>query len=885
MKFLTRNWFKKSIRDIFRQKLLYLALIILCFLGIGAYVALTMGYTNLGVTYESIYRRTSFADAEINTHSEVWFNLSVMEKVVQEFMKNHTEIAAVNYRLILDTGYNLTSSPTNHSRQYMPSGRIIGIDWQNDFKINDLIIESGNYFNSSFTNQCILLEAHFARSYELETGDFLLTQILGEEFFNFSIESIVYSPEYLVIIPSKYDFLPTNSFGVIYYPLENLQTLTNLSGVANNIIIKMQSNVSIETRDTIINELFEHINENGSFTNPIMKEKQISNWALRLDLEEISEIAFVLPVIVLGVGAISINITLSRIVQSQRRIIGIISSLGYSQNDILMHFFIFSLIIGIIGSFLGIIFGVIVSGGVTWVYAYFMGFPSIVKIELQFQVISIALITGLGISIFSGLIPSWRASRMIPRDALQAMGSIQRNTRSIFEKLLFVNPLGLKLIIPIRNLFRKPFRSLATISMISAAVMILVVSFAFTDSVNTSVLRQFNEISQYDIIIKYNGMKFADLGVNADIDYLRNLPGVESIDPVLQLPSTIISEGKQEQVLITAWNSSVPNTHNFNWKSKSDSLEPNGSMVICPSLASDLNMQTGSIVSFSYPKIPGLNYVKFLINLAWESNRHNYTVAREQAIKSLTKLLASSKESLSFSTSSEGISYGIADLEISGVTNEIWGAIVYTTVETITSTLGLNYFRDSVLNIDLSPFTQLIMKITQPNNITLLEDLKEKASNIEDVRTIEFGLDLHNSIDITMSIFNVIISTFLLFSCLLAGTAIFTSIYINFQERQTEIATMLAIGLSDKEFLTILTIENLFQAILGIIGGIPVGLWMASWILDNILRVFHFEISVLPFTWLILWVSVIVVVLLSQLPAFYQSIRLDLAAITKELSL
>ena len=531
------------------------------------------------------------------------------------------------------------------------------------------------------------------------------------------------------------------------------------------------------------------------------------------------------------------------------------------------------------------------SGGVTWVYAYYMGFPSIVKIELQFQVISIALITGLGISIFSGLIPSWRASRMIPREALQGMSSIQRNTRSIFEKLLFVNPLGLKLILPIRNLFRKPFRSLATISMISAAVMILVVSFAFTDSVNTSVLRQFNEISQYDIIIKYNGMKFADLGLNSDIDYLRDLPGVESIDPVLQLPTTIIKGEKKQQVLITAWNSSNPNAHNFNWKSKSDSLGPNGSMVVSPALASDLNIQTGSLISFNYPIIPGLDNVKYLIDLTWVSYKANdsfaaYTAAREKVIEILSKRIESSKESLSFSTSSEGINYGISDLEISGVTNEIWGAIVHTTVETITSTLGLNYFRESLLNIDLSPYTQLILKITQPNNITLLEEIKEKASsNIDNIRTIEFGLDFHNSIDITMSIFNVIIGTFLLFSCLLAGTAIFTSIYINFQERQTEIATMLAIGLSDREFLTILTIENLFQAILGIIGGIPIGLWMASWLLDNILRVFYFEISVLPFTWLILWVSVIVVVLLSQLPAFYQSIRLDLAAITKELSL
>lgn len=96
---------------------------------------------------------------------------------------------------------------------------------------------------------------------------------------------------------------------------------------------------------------------------------------------------------------------------------------------------------------------------------------------------------------------------------------------------------------------------------------------------------------------------------------------------------------------------------------------------------------------------------------------------------------------------------------------------------------------------------------------------------------------------------------------------------------------MLTLGLSDNEFLTILTIENLFQSILGILFGIPLGFRMSSWILDNILRLFYFEITILPLTWVILWVGVIAIVLLSQFPAFYRGIRLDLAVITKELSI
>jgi ABC-type antimicrobial peptide transport system permease subunit len=114
--------------------------------------------------------------------------------------------------------------------------------------------------------------------------------------------------------------------------------------------------------------------------------------------------------------------------------------------------------------------------------------------------------------------------------------------------------------------------------------------------------------------------------------------------------------------------------------------------------------------------------------------------------------------------------------------------------------------------------------------------------------------------------------------------AIFTTIYVNFQERSQEIATMLTLGLSDREFLSILTIENVIQAIIGILGGIIPGLLLADWILSNLLRMFYFKIQVSLLSWIALWSGVILVVLLSQIPAIYRGLKLDLATVTKEIS-
>lgn len=883
MKFLTRIWFKKLGRDLVRSKLLTFALIILCFFGTGSFLALAMGYENLYTSYNHIYKQTNFADAEFSTYSDTCFNTTEMEAIVTDFVssKYAEEIQAINFRLVTGTSYNITSSSDSSIRQFLARGRAIGIKWPEveANRINDLIFTSGSYSDSFSQDKSILLESHFAQKFKISKGDILSTTILDQK-FNFTVQGVVFSPEFLVIIPSKHDFLPTSVFGIIFLPIERLQSYTNLTGLANNVIIKMASNVDIVTRNRIIEEFAEVLEASIDvpFNPPVMQENQVSNLALRLDLETFEEIALALPIIVLGVAAVSIYITLGRTVQSQRRNIGIASCIGYFPNDIFLHYICFVLVIGGLGSILGIGFGIITSGLVTWVYSYFMRFPQIIEINIQLHLVLIALITGLGVSFLGGAVPAWNASRLTPRKALQTMFIIEKGSHALLEKIPLVKLLGLRITLPIRNLFRKRIHTLATITAIAAAVMIIIVSFAFIDSVTAGVNSQFFEISQYDMIIKYQGVNYFDLGVKEDVEFIQNLPGVVSIDPVLQIPSKIESNGKSQEVLITAWNFSNPATHNFRWSTNEDTLWTTGSMVVCSALANKLSIRAGSLIKYTLP------FIDNQVRIVWKmANDTLQTHGRNETLMYLKELIKQNTESISFSENVRNIDFSSPYITVSGVSKEIWGSMVYTTLQTIAEELWIDKFKTE-LDIDLTPTSQLILKISQPSNITLLEEIKRSISLLEDVRSIELSVDFRQSVNVLMAAFNAVIAVFLIFSCLLAGASIFTTIYVNFQERKREIATMLTLGLSDGEFLFIMTLENLSQAILGIFLGIPIGLWIASWILDNILRLFYFEIIINSITWIFIWGGILGVVLLSQIPAFYKGVKLDLTVVTKELS-
>ncbi|MHA2347853.1 MAG: FtsX-like permease family protein [Candidatus Hodarchaeales archaeon] len=384
MHFLSHYWRKKLIGDIKRQKVLFSALFFLCIFGVGSYIALTMGYTNIYSSLDKIYSETNFADVEITTKPDIWFNVSTLTNFVSEFTDNNPTIGNTSFRLLSNIGHNVSLTTKKETRFQLTAGRAIGIDWNTPVTeiTNGLIFAQGEPPSQPEMNGSILLEAHFADVYELQVDDFISTKIGGNN-YNFSIKGIVYSPESLIVIPSRHEFLPNNRFGIIYLPLNTLQEYTNLTGLANNIVIKTDLEQTEQTRNLVISKFFNELNSftNNSFSLPVFQEQQISNWAINMDMEEIQKIATILPILILGVASISLFITLNRQVQSQRRVIGIASSLGYSPSDILFHYLTFSFLIGCIGGLIGLFGGILLSGGITSSKLVFQLFLLVISLE------------------------------------------------------------------------------------------------------------------------------------------------------------------------------------------------------------------------------------------------------------------------------------------------------------------------------------------------------------------------------------------------------------------------------------------------------------------------------------------------------------------------
>jgi putative ABC transport system permease protein len=110
------------------------------------------------------------------------------------------------------------------------------------------------------------------------------------------------------------------------------------------------------------------------------------------------------------VGAIGIANTMFMNVLERIREIGILKSVGATKNDILMLFLIESAIIGFAGGLIGLVLG----------YALLQVLVDLFSVPafLRLRIIAFVFIFSIGTGVLAGIIPSWRAAKMDPVEAL-----------------------------------------------------------------------------------------------------------------------------------------------------------------------------------------------------------------------------------------------------------------------------------------------------------------------------------------------------------------------------------------------------------------------------------------------------------------------------------
>lgn len=169
----------------------------------------------------------------------------------------------------------------------------------------------------------------------------------------------------------------------------------------------------IDKVEDIVSEVQRYFNNQVTILNSLELVKSITKFIVGISTF-ISSIA----VISLIVGSIGIVITIYTSVVERTREIGILKALGGTNRVILGMFLTESIFLGIIGAFFGIIFGFIGAYLLLNGFLYFLNLPLNIYPVFDMVEISKIGIVVIALSIFSGLYPAYKGSKISPVNAL-----------------------------------------------------------------------------------------------------------------------------------------------------------------------------------------------------------------------------------------------------------------------------------------------------------------------------------------------------------------------------------------------------------------------------------------------------------------------------------
>ncbi len=563
--------FIKLFRDIRSSKGQFAAVVAVVFVGILVYSSMYMSYQNLRNSTDAYY--------ETHRMAHVTFTLQGAPKGIVERVAKIEGIKMATGRLTADVSLDV---PGRDERVF---GRIVSLPDRREPVVNDVFLVTGGYFRNNIPGQA-LVEQQFAKYYGLSRGDNIYPVIDGKR-YELKVIGEVGSPEYIYPMRSANEMMSAlpGSFGIIYVSYSTAEDMLGNYGLYNEIAVYLSSPAQ---QDEIISKVKSVLRPYG-IKDTVKRKDQLSDVVLNQELKELETLAVVFPVVFLSVGAMVMYILLLRMVKNQRGQIGILRAMGFSRHRIWFHYLLYSLLTGILGSVLGALAGFVLGRYITRMYTDWFNIP-----VLEIKIYWTALLFGTGLTTVFCFLAGVQATHGIM--GLSPVEAMRPETPAGFKKPLLerwvlqrVN-LSVPFKMVLRNLFRNVLRTVLTSVGIIMTVGLVVVSLFFYDALDFLLKEHFIRQQAYDMKVRFT--RPLPVIVAAELGQIR---GVDSSEPVLEIPVELQNGSRKEDVILTGLR---PDTELYQFKSPDGrpvKLPAHG-ILISEQIAKKIKVKTGDYV-------------------------------------------------------------------------------------------------------------------------------------------------------------------------------------------------------------------------------------------------------------------------------------------------
>ena len=387
------------------------------------------------------------------------------------------DVTAAQERLVVGTQVDASQGEAS----ILVPGRMIGAPVGGP-AVDAAFIERGRGLAPADAGRPVaVLEANFAEHYALPAAG--TVGISGGRTIRYVGQGR--QPEYFIVTTPGAGFGAQANFAVLLMPLESVQGLAGMEGLVNELVVRLHPDadpaaVARRLRAALAREL----PGIGATITPGDREE-----AFRLtyaDAESDQRFIDVFAWLLLaGAGLAAFNL-ISRVVEAQRREIGVGMALGVPRAMLAVRPLLFGLEVALLGAVLGVVAGLGVARMLGPVIERLAPLPYM-RTPFLPEVFARGAALGLVIPLLATLYPVWRGVRVQPVEAIRVGARAASGSGLARLALRLPLPGGSLGRMPVRNILRTPRRTGLSILAIGAIVTVVVALGGVFDSFGESL--------------------------------------------------------------------------------------------------------------------------------------------------------------------------------------------------------------------------------------------------------------------------------------------------------------------------------------------------------------------------------------------------------------
>lgn len=455
---------RKMLRDIWHNKIQFLSIFLMVFLGSFIYAGIGGEYTGMEQIATTYYQEQKAAD--------IWLYGNDFDAKTLADIQAIKTVKALEKRLVVETDVVLDHTPT------------LTMNYVGEHDISQMKVIEGRLFDKAETG--IYVDIQFANANHLTVNDQITCKINGVE-ATYSIAGLIMNPDY-VYFTKDGDIVPNHkNYGFAYASKAVLPS--SIQDTYSQILITTSTKnygSTVKQIETLIA---------GKAGILLTQEDQVAYASLQDEITQHRAMGSVFPIAFLVIAVLSVLTTMLRLLSNQRLIISTLKALGFQKRKILFHYLSYGFVISFVGAILGAVLGPL-----TLPYLFYPAMSFDYSLPTWSPHFAISFLGLPMVLVGCCTLVTYLVCRAYLKESpAQGMRLQVRKTmkKSLLEKFGCWKYLGFSNQWNLRDMLRNKARSLMVIVGIAGCLGLLLCAFGLKDSLDDFVVWQFRDLNHY----------------------------------------------------------------------------------------------------------------------------------------------------------------------------------------------------------------------------------------------------------------------------------------------------------------------------------------------------------------------------------------------------